>query len=278
MTIIERHQLKNFQILEEEVGYFQSKIEMHLGRMMHSPGNIASRMQITLEIISMAIVLKREKDEIIELMNLALSIGMANYHSALDKGSEYTISYNNKSFPIGFKKRSHHVGALTWSKVYSLAVILRDHEAIKFLLSISEDFLKTDNIKLDSVDYSRVNFLKGIYNDSVDIGDLLLEVYNNADTTKIDSGRSKYIHDELLPEMSVYRCVFSNLQDELSEKLTEALELHKLKWSTEKNTMDTRGWVSLPLLAAAIVAKRGKGMSIDVESDYIPKWLIDGDF
>lgn len=273
-----RHQLKNFHILEDEVDYFHTKIEMHLGRMLTGPENIANRMFITLEIVNMAIVINRSKDDVIELMRLALSLGIANYESLISEKNKHGVDYRGKTFPVGYKKRTHYVGAFTWSKVFSLAVILRDHEAIKFLVKIQEELLITDDIALDAVDYSRVRFLKGIYDDTADIGALLLQVYEDADMNKLDAERGQYINEDLIPEISVYRCVFSNLQDELTEKLAEALELHKKKWGTAENAMDARGWLSLNLLAAAVIAKGGKGMSIEVESDYIPKWIVDGDF
>lgn len=63
-------------------------------------------------------------------------------------------------------------------------------------------------------------------------------------------------------------------QANFTEQLTDALTDHRAYWSANEARSDTpRGFVSLPLLGPCAMAF-DEGITIDVESDYLPIELI----
>lgn len=277
MSKIDRHELKHLQALEGNLDHYLSRVEKSLTSLGTRPDNIAMKLHDSINAMNTAIVVGKEPELVVKIMRLALSYGIANYQSILEN-ENFVIHFEGNDYPIAAKKRTAYVGCSTWTRVFSLAVMLRDPEAIEFLKTISPELLKTDNIKDDPVDHSRVEFLKGVYDPDADIGDLLLKVYDDADMSKISADRSEYIHQILLPEMSVYRCIFSGLKEEFNEKLESAIQDHKKFWGVGDNPYDYDGWTSMRLLAAAVIAQGGRGMKVEVISDYIPSWIVNGDF
>ncbi len=62
-----------------------------------------------------------------------------------------------------------------------------------------------------------------------------------------------------------------------NDYLVAALEGHKEYYGTKENAMATLGWLSMRILAACTMAVDGKGFAIEVESEYIPRWLYMGE-
>ena len=62
-----------------------------------------------------------------------------------------------------------------------------------------------------------------------------------------------------------------------SEALLAAVEKHKQRWSKGKLKDDCEGFISLGLTAAACLAK-GRGLEVNVESEYVPGYLIGDGF
>ena len=62
-----------------------------------------------------------------------------------------------------------------------------------------------------------------------------------------------------------------------NDYLVAALEGHKKYFGTKDNAFATPGWLSMRILAACTMAVDGKGFAIEVESEYIPRWLYMGE-
>lgn len=109
--------------------------------------------------------------------------------------------------------------------------------------------------------YHLVDFMKGLFDSNVDIGDLLIDAMESMKDTN-------YMLNIRSPLLSLYRCFLSNDSEEFDEKLDEALASHKEFWADD--LFDVDGWVSMELLAVLSLANDNKKWSLSAQSDYIP--------
>ncbi len=84
------------------------------------------------------------------------------------------------------------------------------------------------------------------------------------------------------PLLRVFQSIYQGDTEGFNKNLIIALEKHKLYYSSndiynESRNSDPYGWVSIPLVAACAIAY-DKGMKREVTSDYIPEWLVKGEF
>jgi hypothetical protein len=149
---------------------------------------------------------------------------------------------------------------------------------INILCSIPNFVFENANLKPNAFDLAFVNVTKGLFDSTVDIGKLLIATMELFDNNLIDKDRFIYTSKILFPQLPLYRCILSNLEDEFNEKLLEAVLYHKEFWGSKKLEEDSEGWISLPMIAACVVAHDNKDFNITVETDYIPMWLVKKEF
>ncbi|MES2734175.1 MAG: immunity 49 family protein [Bacteroidota bacterium] len=90
-----------------------------------------------------------------------------------------------------------------------------------------------------------------------------------------------YLQSLFLPLIDVYLALLLGREDMFNETLYVALLKHKAYYESEENGESRsslpQGWVSLPLTAVCALA-HDRGLKREVESDYIPEWLVKGEF
>jgi hypothetical protein len=107
-------------------------------------------------------------------------------------------------------------------------------------------------------------------------------------TTPFSSGfpptkyQKEYEEALQLPLLCVFQSIYQGDTESFNKNLVIALEKHKLYYSSndiynESRNSDSYGWVSIPLIAACAIA-HDKGMKREVTSDYIPEWIVKGEF
>ena len=111
--------------------------------------------------------------------------------------------------------------------------------------------------------------------------------FSEADYQYMFPSRAKAVSHLFLPVLRIYHAVLSNDQDQYEQIVYEAL----LQWKEyyQQNYIDERGqeqdyttepggFIANPILAACAFAY-DRGMKLEtVSSDYIPEWIIKGDF
>jgi hypothetical protein len=80
----------------------------------------------------------------------------------------------------------------------------------------------------------------------------------------------------LYPPIEMFCFPTQREDDRFNSSLANALELHKQFWTkNDERRRDPDGFVARAPLAIASLA-RGSGVTIEVESDYLPKHLLEG--
>lgn len=112
--------------------------------------------------------------------------------------------------------------------------------------------------------------------------------YQEDNTTPFSTGGvAVYFERDLieyfnLPFLQVLTCILAGNTDGYNEALQVALEKHRhyyefIKDDFGEQRSKPQGWVSLLLTALCIMAHK-HNLVRTVKSDYIPEWLIEGDF
>jgi hypothetical protein len=105
-------------------------------------------------------------------------------------------------------------------------------------------------------------------------------IYSSAHSAMLYEGEQiEYLK---LPFLKVLKSIFEKDEVNFNKNLLIALEKHRTYYGTfliEGEEINDRpeGWVSLWLTCACAIA-HDKGMKREVTSDYIPEWLVKGEF
>ncbi|WP_281557935.1 immunity 49 family protein [Thalassomonas sp. RHCl1] len=238
---------------------------------------LGRNIQKALKAFAESVLAEQPHESVLRYLILLKEFGAANFAYASRKGETFAVTINGESFELTGAATSVYVDTNTWEKAFYSALVLRDGAAIETLALVDETVFTHANIKCDQFDLALVQMFQGLFIGDVDVGDLLENALLAADPDKIDSGRRPYVSHILLPLLSVYRCIYSpDAENEFNEAMRAALEKHKAYW--KKDNYEIRGWISLPLMAAAAHAYDQKGYQLNFETDYIPNWLVTRDF
>ncbi len=278
MQQISRHPLNNIEIAVEELDFFNEDLEEDFPHLQQHPENLASVSRNILRAVSISVIAERPHIETIDYIKTALALGLGHFQSALHPGQSLVINLKDEQLHVQGVKTTAYIDPIQWTKLFYLAVILRDQTSVRDLSSIPESFMRQTDLQCDEADYAIVRFYKGIYDPSADIGQLLIEAMEATDPQNYEAVRFDYFLELKVPELSLYRCIFSNKPEEYNEELAEAVSLHKKFWGHEERAYDKHGWVAYPLVAASVIAYGSKKYPIKVDSPYLPLWLVRGEF
>jgi len=206
--------------------------------------------------IGYSIVLNCDKDEIFQSFFYALQFGLNHFKLASNPNKEREIQVGKTTIKTVGKETRDYIDFGTWMTVFYTAVILREKKAIDFLTGLENRFMKQGNVSFDDVRIAEVEVYKVLFEDSKYL-EKAIEIYELK-----EKEFSKVLQKDAFG--------FNDL-------LEKALNKHKEYFSKKDRAADFWGWVSFPLLMICSYAY-DNGISITVESDYIPRWLFEGDF
>ena len=166
-----------------------------------------------------------------------------------------------------------HVG--NWRIGWWLAYILRDRGAVDRLAAVPIDLLRRSSSRGDECQYLFVESLQGYEKRTSDWSTKLQAALEASDPERVDLSDEEFVLNILVPEMQMlFRLAIGEIAP-FNEALQFALERHKKYWSKASRKRDPDGYLALGPLAISSVAFDA-GMPIDVESEYLPKWLLEG--
>ncbi|GEM_PF-3048594 len=178
-----------------------------------------------------------------------------------------------------------------WLFAWYLAVILRNKQ-------ILEELYKQNNystIRTNEKDHIRIEHLwfRFLYSmHEVDRPDMNL--FKEMKTIIDNNMKGYYMPDvDEFPYSNYYisfnkalilKAIIENDQDAFTEHLFDGLTYHKMLWGQERGLnkgdaplfKDPHGFISWAHTALAAMAY-DKGIRVEVESDYMPKWIVEGE-
>ncbi len=194
---------------------------------------------------------------------------------ALGSGSgeiEFALGSQHGRLPATGPTDATHVG--NWRIGWWLAHLVRERAAIDRLAATPIDVLRRSSSRGDECQYLLIEALQGFEKRAPDWSTKLQAALDATDPTHVKLAEEEFVLNILVPEMQMlFRLALGEIVP-FDDALEFALTRHKKYWSKGKRKQDPDGFLALGPLAISSVALDA-GMTIDVESEYIPRELIE---
>ena len=195
-----------------------------------------------------------------------LALALAFFQLASELSEEVEITFGGKLHVFSKKPGPGFLTATDFQPWVMVADILREKSARHILERCFE------KLELSGNTIAASKFLQFLVHGTSNTVDLK---YFNAFKGS-QSGTDSHSQHLIFPLVNVWQQIFECNASGFQVGLREALLLHNKFWSTEDKKALQGGWISLPLLHACAYA-HDHGMEIEVESDYLPRWLYMGE-
>jgi Immunity protein 49 len=169
--------------------------------------------------------------------------------------------------------------AVSWIKAFHLNMINREKGNLDSLCLYPTDLLREANnhgVHVGEYAYAQVDMLKAFWLDDPNIQNIAIEALRVAsDVNTLGEDIIDYALNIASYEISLF--IQAHMQQEdFTEQLTEAVEMHKKHFfiGQDKLLEDSRYFLALGPIAMSVLALE-RGLSIEVESDYIPRCVIE---
>jgi len=288
MKKIELHKIDNPEVIRDDYEWRGNKFERYIPKTKESFRFLFYVFKDSLELLQMSVAEKPE-----------LSIQKHWFTYGLNCISEYCklVHYPNEEKESQIDDSGNFIIKIDdihelegIKKPIQLARISRDKKKEKIIASFPSELLNLDrnltfnhtyvNIltKLE-IEYSLTgNFNKDYYANLIEI----YEKNSHNIQAKISSGYNNtlfYIH----PYVIAFNSLANNNEIEFNQNLIKALEAHKEVWSQKKALnkggtplcRENEGFLSWDCTALAAMAY-DKGWKLEVESDYMPSFMVNG--
>ncbi|MFG3363505.1 immunity 49 family protein [Streptomyces sp. NPDC048156] len=161
-----------------------------------------------------------------------------------------------------------------WLNAFWLAVICREQERMTQLCEVPLDRLRAPEGQYDEYIYHWVDALQTYWLRRPGLVEKLTATFQASDPSVAHVAPRDLLDGVLYPPINLFYHFVRKDEEGFSPALVEALKLHKAYWTlNEERATDIDGAVALGPLAIACLAYDG-GIPIDVESDYLPKHLL----
>lgn len=163
--------------------------------------------------------------------------------------------------------------AVQWRYGILAAAATRNHAAIEALASVKALDLARIGRPVPTWFDSEAAALSATFRRESAAGDLLAAAMRKADPDKVDPKSRNWILDIVAAELELAFRALQQDQAAFDSAMVHALVGHHHYYGTE-STNDAQGQLALAPLAVACLA-RDLGVRTNVQSDYIPRWIIE---
>ncbi|MCE3034626.1 MULTISPECIES: immunity 49 family protein [Actinomycetes] len=208
----------------------------------------------------------------------AMQVGSALFTSAI--GSEgpvpCRIGVDGEVRHLPATGPQFYLNAGSWITSWYLATICRDNARLAQLAGIPLSFLRQSGSEFDGYVYDWVEALQSFWHGRADVmWDKVVAAVNGTDPAVARIADKDLLLKILYPPLELFHLYQRQEAQRFNESLVNALNWHKEYWTaTEERAQSSDGLVALAPLALACMA-RDAGFPIDVESEYLPKELLE---
>ncbi|MCK1796239.1 immunity 49 family protein [Streptomyces sp. XM4193] len=205
---------------------------------------------------------------------VAMQIGSAMFSSVLlNEGSvERVIAHEGRQ--IEASPPQYYTNAGNWLEAFWLAMVCRESGRLDELCEVPVDLLRASS-GFDAYIYSWVDALQGYWLRRGDVAGSLMRAMELSAPEELQSGAREAVSHLMYPVIPLFIRFLERDAEGFNEALADSLRWHKAYWSVEERLNDDDGNFALGPLAVACMA-RDSGLSVEVESEYLPKHLLEG--
>jgi Immunity protein 49 len=284
---IKRHEHGwNPEDLKEQLNFYMNdRLPRSLSKVTKKPDNLNSLLRSAINYAGYLSVLEPTSPQIYRALGIAAYTTKCIFLLAdLSITEEYDLDVGEGplfSFPQTGPRSYSDSGR--WQEGFYLGAACREKHVLDSLVLKSTEIVRHPKAS-EGVDEHRhlmVDALKSFYNP-----DAPIEVSKEKLRAAIDAIDIDKIHpltldatiNLVMPEMELLGCLLEGNAAHFNESLVDALECHKKYFSSDEQLSgDPRGFIAISILGLTCIAY-DSGFSIEVESDYIPKYILEKQF
>ncbi|WP_328399336.1 immunity 49 family protein [Streptomyces sp. NBC_00390] len=193
--------------------------------------------------------------------------------SASEGAVECRIDRKMRSIPVIGPQPFADAG--NWLSAFWLAVVCREQQRMTQLCEIPLERLRSPEGDYDEFTYHWVDVLQTYWLQRPGLVDKLIAAIETSDPAVARTTPRDLLQGVFYPPINLFYHFVRKHEEGFSPALVEALKLHQAYWTLdEERKTDIDGTVALGPLAMACLAYDGK-LPIEVESDYLPKHLLE---
>ncbi|MDI9884959.1 immunity 49 family protein [Streptomyces sp. HNM0645] len=168
-----------------------------------------------------------------------------------------------------------HAHAGNWISAFWLAVTYRRKDRMTELCNVPASPLRASGAVFDEYIYSWIDTLQSYWLQGEGLGDKLVATVNGTEPETLDTANRELVSKVLSPPIGLFYRFVRQDHDQFNSALHDALRWHQEYWTAdEERANSVGGLVALGPLAIACLAY-GADFPIEVESDHLPKYLLE---
>ncbi|GAA1187954.1 MULTISPECIES: immunity 49 family protein [Streptomyces violaceusniger group] len=208
----------------------------------------------------------------------AMQVGSAVFASASAPEGTVQCRINHEMRTLPATGPQPYADAGNWLTALWFAIVCRDQKRMTQLCELSLDLLRASGAEYDEYIYHWVDSLQTYWLERPGLVDKLVAAIENSDPSVARIATREQLNKILYQPINLFRCFLRKDHTAFNDALQEALELHKSYWTAnEEREESPAGYLALGPLAITCLAYDA-GFPIEVESDYLPKHLLQRDW
>jgi hypothetical protein len=206
----------------------------------------------------------------------AMQSGNALFEAALVDASsvQVLVEHEVRSIPASGPHSAADAG--NWITAFWLAVICREKDRMTRLCQVPVDLLRASGAEYDDYIYTWIEALQAYWTRREDFGRLLVAAAEGTRPEQLRVTSPDLMSMVLWSPIELVTQLVRGDHARFNDSLGLALERHKQYWTMDdERARRSTGLVALGPLAIACFA-HDAGFPIDVQSEYLPKGLLEG--
>ncbi|WP_199443716.1 immunity 49 family protein [Umezawaea beigongshangensis] len=207
----------------------------------------------------------------------AMQAASAQFALATATEGEVEIRLADQVFTVSPTGPTYQTDVGAWLRALYLAMICRERGRIDRLAAVSiDDVLRASGARYDEYAYSWVRAWQTYWREEDGLVDSVLNAMRGTDPEALSTADEDVVLHLLYPPIELFYLLTQRQDDRFNASLANALELHKRFWGRDDERRgDPDGYIAWALLAVACLA-RDAGVVVEVESEYLPRHLLEG--
>ena len=272
MPEVERHAIDG-NACRAEADYLTGELAAAIDGLERGRGSLKAVLHHAVELLQHRSVADPTGARIRQDLRTAAQAATALFAAATGAGEvEATVTR-----PLRFRATgpASAVNAGHWLTGLRLAVIAREEELVQRLCAVPLDTLRASGVEHDAFLYPWVETLQAFLTGREITPDLFGAVMDGTDPDTARVTPRRAMLQVVYPPIEMFYYLLRRDQQKFTASTVRALEQHRQYW-TSQDAADPNGFLALEPLAVAVLARRA-GMTVDVQSGYLPKSLLLGE-
>ncbi|MFE0131722.1 immunity 49 family protein [Streptomyces sp. NPDC059037] len=205
----------------------------------------------------------------------AMQLGSALFASATTTAGSVECRIADQVQDLPAAGPQPYADAGNWLTAFWLAIVCRERGRLTQLANVPISLLGTSGAAYDDYVYPWVETLQKWWREGGELGDLLVAAMRGTDPAALRVAEKDLVLKIEYPPINLFAHYVTQDAEKFNEALADALNWHKSYWTEdEERRGSSTGLVALGPLAITCLAYDAD-LPIEVESEYLPKHLIE---